>query len=126
MAGQAPGTTKDGSYSWWLYGENNEQTAWAGETFPSMANATRAAQSFKAGATTARFEVYTDTGGSWRWRAWRGSDKVASSGESFANEYSAQRAVATVQANAPAHRALAVANEPSAAASSTMSGPRLA
>lgn len=74
--------------------------AWAGETFASQSNATRAAKSFKAGAATARYETYTDSGGSWRWRAWRSSDKVASSGESFDGEYEAQRAADNVRDNA--------------------------
>ena len=39
-----------------------------------------------------RFEVYSDTGGSYRWRLWSGSNKVAASGESFASKYNAERA----------------------------------
>jgi hypothetical protein len=59
------GESKSGGvFSWWLYGGNHEQVAWAGETFPSLSNAKRAAESFKAGAATARFEVYEDAGGS--------------------------------------------------------------
>lgn len=53
--------------------------AWAGENFSSTYNASRAASAFKSGAATARYEVYEDNGGSWRWRAWRSSDKVAAS-----------------------------------------------
>ncbi len=94
-------TTTAGYYSWWLYGANGELTAWAGETFPSSSNATRAAQAFKAGAATARYETYQDASGKWRWRAWRSSDKVAASGESFASKSNAERAADAVKANAP-------------------------
>lgn len=97
---QAGGSTT-GSNSWWLYGANGEQTAWAGETFASESNARRAAQDFKAGAATARYEVYLDLAGKWRWRAWRSSDKVAASGEAFASQYNAQRAADAVRSNAP-------------------------
>jgi uncharacterized protein YegP (UPF0339 family) len=94
------GNTQGGKPSWWLYGNNNEMVAWAGETFATEGNATRAAQSFKAGAASARYEVYLDAGGSWRWRAWRSSDKVASSGESFDDKGNAERAAANVRDNA--------------------------
>jgi uncharacterized protein YegP (UPF0339 family) len=92
--------TQSGAYSWWLYGNNHEKAAWAGETFASESNARRACQSFKTGASTARYDVYPDTGGNWRWRAWRSSDKVASSGESFASKANAERAAANVRDNA--------------------------
>jgi uncharacterized protein YegP (UPF0339 family) len=39
-----------------------------------------------------RFEVYADSGSHYRWRLWSGSNKVASSGESFASKYNADRA----------------------------------
>jgi uncharacterized protein len=94
------GNDKGGHPSWWLYGGNHEMVAWAGESFASLSNANRAAQAFKAGASTARFEVYADAGGHFRWRAWRSSDKVAASGESFYNRYDAERAAKDVQANA--------------------------
>lgn len=42
------GDTKGGDSSWWLYGDNDEMIAWAGETFDSTSNAKRAAESFKA------------------------------------------------------------------------------
>lgn len=89
-----------GKPSWWLYGANNELVAWAGESFHSLSNATRAATSFKAGASTAHYDVYADAAGKYRWRAWRGSDKVASSGEEFASKASAERAAETVRQNA--------------------------
>ncbi|CAA0137282.1 Uncharacterised protein [Mycolicibacterium vanbaalenii] len=93
-------TKSSGKYSWWLYGENHEKVAWAGETFPSHYNAKRAAESFKAGASTARFEVYLDDGAEYRWRASRSSDKVAASGESFDSKYNAERAAENVRINA--------------------------
>ncbi len=92
--------TQGGLPSWWLYSSNGQLVAWAGETFASSSNATRAANAFKAGASTARYEVYSDVGGKWRWRAWRSSDKVAASGESFDSQYNAQRAADNVKNNA--------------------------
>jgi uncharacterized protein YegP (UPF0339 family) len=92
--------TQGGEYSWWLYGDNHEKAAWAGETFYSESNARRACLSFKSGAYTARYDVYQDSGGHWRWRAWRGSDKVAASGESFDSRSNAERAANTVRSHA--------------------------
>lgn len=89
-----------GNAVWRLYGENNKKVAWSGESFASQSNAKRAAEAFKAGAKTARYDVYQDTGGNWRWRAWRSSDKVAASGESFDSKSSAERAAANVRDNA--------------------------
>ena len=89
-----------GAYSWWLFGDNGLQVGWAGETFATAFNAKRAAEAFKAGAKTARYEIYQDTGNAWRWRAWRSSDKVAASGESFASKPNAERAAANVRDNA--------------------------
>lgn len=94
------GNNQAGQPSWWLYAANNEMVAWAGETFASRHNAERAAAAFKAGAKTARYDIYQDAGGAWRWRAWRGSDKVASSGESFSGRYAAEQAAARVRDNA--------------------------
>lgn len=94
------GNNTAGKPSWWLYGGNNKKVAWAGETFASPSNATRAAKAFKAGAKTARYEIYEDSGSNWRWRAWRSSDKVASSGESFSSKYAAERAAENVRDNA--------------------------
>lgn len=91
--------TQGGEPSWWLYSNNNRMVAWAGETFASAANASRAAQAFKLGAASARYEVYQDTGNAWRWRAWRSSDKVASSGESFDDKNNAERAAVNVRDN---------------------------
>jgi uncharacterized protein YegP (UPF0339 family) len=94
------GNNTAGQPSWWLYGGNGEKVAWAGETFASTSNAQRAAVAFKAGASTARFEIYQDAGGDYRWRAWRSSDKVAASGESFASKANAERAAENVRVNA--------------------------
>lgn len=94
------GDNTAGKPSWWLYGDNGEQVAWAGETFDSLYNAQRAARAFKAGAIAARFEIYLDAGSHYRWRAWRGSDKVAASGEPFSSQSNAQRAADNVQHNA--------------------------
>lgn len=88
-----------GHPSWWLYSANNQMVAWAGESFASLSNARRAAEAFKSGARTARYEIYP-SGGEWRWRAWRSSDKVASSGESFSSESNARRAADNVRDNA--------------------------
>ncbi|WP_219846220.1 YegP family protein [Microbacterium foliorum] len=104
MSGEAMyfsvGESTTGNPSWWLYGDNDQQVAWAGEKFDSPYNAQRAALAFKAGAVAARFEVYPDAGNHYRWRAWRGSDKVAASGESFASQSNAQRAADNVRQNA--------------------------
>lgn len=89
-----------GNYTWWLYAANNKMVAWAGETFASQYNAQRAAASFKAGAYSARYEIYLDAGQAWRWRAWRSSDKVAASGESFSSKSAAETAAENVRLNA--------------------------
>ena len=102
------GNNKAGTPSWWLYGGNGEMVAWAGESFASSSGALRAARAFKEGARSARFEVYQDAGQQWRWRAWRSSDKEASSGESFVSEHNAQRAADTVRD----HAGLAAGPEP--------------
>lgn len=89
-----------GNPSWWLYASNGGMVAWAGEAFASLSNARRAAAAFKAGAATARYEIYEDASGNWRWRAWRSSDKVAASGESFSSKSNAERAAENVRVNA--------------------------
>lgn len=91
---------KAGAATWWLHASNNELVAWAGESFASLSNAHRAAAAFKGGASTARYDIYQDGSGSWRWRAWRSSDKVAASGESFSSKYAAERAAANVRDSA--------------------------
>lgn len=94
------GNTQSGEPSWWLYGDNNKLVAWAGETFESTYNAERAAANFKAGAYSARYDIYLDAGQAWRWRAWRSSDKVAASGESFSSKSAAEAASENVRLNA--------------------------
>ena len=81
------------------YASKNELAAWAGESFASLYNAQRAADAFKAGSKTARYDIYPDTAGAWRWRAWRGTDKVAALGESFSSRYTAERAGSSVRDN---------------------------
>lgn len=89
-----------GHPTWWLYGDNNKLVAWAGESFASLWNASRAAEAFKAGAKTATYDIYADSGGHWRWRAIRGGKYVAASGESFYSKDNADRAAANVRDNA--------------------------
>lgn len=91
----------DGGHDTWrLYGENHELVAWAGESFASAFNARRAAAAFKDDSNTARYETYPDEGGRYRWRAWRSSDRIAASGESFSDISTAERAATNVSLNA--------------------------
>jgi uncharacterized protein YegP (UPF0339 family) len=94
------GYNQGGKGTWWLYGANGKLVAWAGESFASLANAQRSATSFRLGASTARYDVYQDASSAWRWRAWRGSDKVAASGESFVSRSVAQEAADMVRRHA--------------------------
>lgn len=94
------GNTEAGNPTWGLYGGNGELVAYAGETFASEANAKRAAEAFKVGAASARYDVYEQKPGEWRWRAWRSSDKVANGAEPFASKYNAERAYENVRDNA--------------------------
>jgi uncharacterized protein YegP (UPF0339 family) len=49
-----------------------------------------------------KFELYQDTGGSWRWRLLDGNSvKIASSGESFESRSNAKRAAENVKTTAP-------------------------
>lgn len=89
-----------GNAYWRLDSGNGQMVAWSGESFASWANAVRAANAFKAGASTATYDVYSDSGGSWRWRAIRGGNYVASSGESFYSKPNADRAAENVRLNA--------------------------
>lgn len=91
---------KGGNYSWWLISSNGQTVAWAGESFASKSNANRAAEAFKAGAAEAKYELYEDKGGAWRWRAHRGGNVVAVPGESFASKSNAQRSADNVRDNA--------------------------
>lgn len=73
----------------------------SGESFASQANAKTAAQNFKSKAKLWTYDVYADTGGSYRWRAIAGNGaKVASSGESFYSKADAQKAAYNVRDNA--------------------------
>lgn len=101
------GPDRGGHPTWWLYAENNRLVAWAGESFASTYNAHRAAAAFKAGAKTARYEVYADLAGQYRWRAWRSSDKIAASGQAFSSQWAAQAAAENVRDNAGGARGLA-------------------
>lgn len=92
--------SESGAHIWRLYGDNHKLVAWSGETFDSASNATRAANAFKVGAASARYEVYEDTAKKPRWRAWRSSDIAASSGESFSSADAAQEAADNVRDNA--------------------------
>lgn len=91
---------KGGEYSWWLVASNGQTVAWAGEAYASKSNAKRAAEAFKSGAADAKFELYEDKGGDWRWRAHRGNNVVAVPGEAFASKSNAQRSADNVQQNA--------------------------
>lgn len=93
-------TTTAGTPTWKLVAANDEMVAWAGESFHDQSGALRAARAFKAGALSARYEVYLDDGGHYRWRAWRSSDKVAASGEAFASKPNAERAAESVRLGA--------------------------
>jgi len=92
--------TSSGKATWKLYSSNHRMVAWAGEEFASRWNAHRAASAFKAGAYSALYEVYLDGSGAYRWRAWRSSDKVAASGESFSSKPAAEAAADNVRYNA--------------------------
>jgi uncharacterized protein YegP (UPF0339 family) len=86
---------------WWLHSSNHKMVAHSGEAFDSTYNATRAAEHFKANAGLWDYEVYADSGGSYRWRAKANNGAtVASSGESFYDRANAQRAADSVKANA--------------------------
>ena len=86
---------------WWLYSSNGQMVAHSGESFDSTYNAKRAAENFKANAKLWNYEVYADTGGSYRWRAKANNGQtVASSGESFYDRSNAQRAADNVKNNA--------------------------
>lgn len=77
--------------TWWLYGADNRLAAWAGQTYPSVAHAEAAAASFRYGASRAKFELFQDRQGRWRWRAWVSDVQIASSSDVFASEIAARR-----------------------------------
>jgi uncharacterized protein YegP (UPF0339 family) len=43
------------------------------------------------------YEVYRDTEGRWRWRLWSSSDVIADSGQGYASEHDAERAIRSVR-----------------------------
>ncbi|MCW2690602.1 MAG: hypothetical protein JWR37_5492 [Mycobacterium sp.] len=96
----AVGNDQLGQPSWWLYGDNNKVVAWAGESFPSVCLAERAADDFKASAGTAEFDVYDEVGGKWRWQAWLTNIRVATSANGFTTKQNARRAADNVRGNA--------------------------
>jgi uncharacterized protein YegP (UPF0339 family) len=92
--------TSAGNSRWRLVSGNGQEVANGGENFASHSNATRAAESFKAGAQNSEYEIY-ESGDQWRWRAKaRNGQIVASSGEPFVSESNAKRAADNVRENA--------------------------
>lgn len=50
----------------------------------------------------ARFELYEDAAGNWRWRLFAGNnEKIASSGESFSSKAAARNGAEAVKRTAP-------------------------
>jgi uncharacterized protein YegP (UPF0339 family) len=83
--------------TWWLYGADNTLVAWAGDTFATRSQAEHAAEEFRYQAARARFELFQDRQGRWRWRAVLRDDKIASSSEVFPSEIAARRAANAVR-----------------------------
>lgn len=86
-----------GRPAWWLHAPDGRLVAWSGAPLADVEEAAGAAEVFKARAEGARFEVYVDHGGSFRWRAWSRAARVAESGESFVGRAEAQRAAEDVR-----------------------------
>jgi len=85
--------------TWRLY-SGIVMVAWAGTTFRDNTGATRAAEAFRTGADTARYEAYQTSSNEWRWRARRSSSTVAYSGQSFVTKDDAENAADVVRRNA--------------------------
>jgi len=85
--------------TWRLY-SGIVMVAWAGTTFNDNTRATRAAEAFRSGADTARYEAYQTSNNEWRWRARRSSSTVAYSGQRFATKDDAENAADVVRRNA--------------------------
>lgn len=85
--------------TWRLY-SGNVMVAWAGTTFDDNTRATRAAEAFRGGADTARYEAYQTSSNEWRWRARRSSSTVAYSAQRFATRDDAENAADVVRRNA--------------------------
>lgn len=87
-------------YRWRLWSGSNKVAA-SGESFASKSNADRAATGFKSGAKTAKYTIFgSDSTWYWNARPATGGNTMASGGESFSSEYSAQRAADNVRDNA--------------------------
>lgn len=89
--------TLAGRPAWWLHAPGGYLVAWSGAPFVDDAAAREAAGVFQDRAHAARFEVYVDTGGKFRWRAWSRAVRVAESGEWFVSRSEAQRAADDVR-----------------------------
>lgn len=85
--------------TWRLY-SGLVMVAWAGTTFDDNTRATRAAEAFRGGAGTARYEAYQTSSNEWRWRARRSSSTVAYSGQRYATKDDAENAADAVRRNA--------------------------
>jgi uncharacterized protein YegP (UPF0339 family) len=89
---------RGGRLRWWLWDSGGRLVAVSGAPFASAASARRAALNFKAGARGWTYDVYTDRGGSQRWRAKSANGAhVASSGPPFPSASAARRAIATLR-----------------------------
>lgn len=92
---------RSGNYRWRLVGANGEAVAASGESFASRSNANGAAQAFKAGAESWRYEVYLDASGQYRWRARASNGKtIATSTTTFSKSSNAERATEYVRKSA--------------------------
>lgn len=89
-----------GAHPTWRLYSGMVTIAWAGKTFDDNARATRAAEAFRRGAGSARYEAYQTSGKQWRWRAWRSTSTVAYSAERFATKEDAENAADVVRRNA--------------------------
>lgn len=94
------GDVASGRPSWWLYDADNQVIAWAGDMFASLIEAQVAVDDFRFGASRARFELYLDRTGQWRWRALADGQKVASSTMTYPSEIAARRAANLVKTTA--------------------------
>lgn len=91
---------QNGQFIWRLHTSENELLARSGQGFETLVSAQRAAAAFKARCPRARFEVYVNAVGEWRWRVYRTRIAVARSGSAFATRADAEHAVEEVQVNA--------------------------
>jgi len=90
-----------GKPAWWLVDDEDQVLAWAGHTFVSLAYADQAAHDFRVNADDPDYRVQRQSGGRWRWTAWRSSGtRVAVSGESFFSRDVARDAARRVQRQA--------------------------